>query len=182
MTLPSERTLRDYTNYFKNKPGFQDEVDQQLLDEIPKVVSESRRYVAVLDDEMKVNEGLIFSKHSGEIIGFINLGNINDELLRLETGEQPAVAKQILVLMVRGLLFTRGVTADVHFPIVWEAIHQLEAHELKVLCVTSMARVLTGSFSVCTMLKRIPLLTSTKHKTYILQKIVGSTSYQIHPI
>ena len=31
MTLPSERTLRDYTNYFKNKPGFQDEVDQQLL-------------------------------------------------------------------------------------------------------------------------------------------------------
>ena len=81
MTLPSKRTLRDYTNSFKNKPGFQDEVDQQLLDEIPKGLSESRRYVAVLDDEMKVNEGLIFSKHSGEIIGFINLGNINDELL-----------------------------------------------------------------------------------------------------
>ena len=54
---------------------------------------------------MKVKEGLVFSKHSGEIIGSTNLGNINDELLRLETGEQPAVAKQILVLMVRGLLF-----------------------------------------------------------------------------
>ena len=47
VTLPSERTLRDYTNYFKNKPGFQDEVDQQLLDEIPKGLSESRRYVTV---------------------------------------------------------------------------------------------------------------------------------------
>ena len=62
---------------------------------------------------------------------------INDELLRLETGGQP----------VRGLLFklefpyahfgTRGVTADVLIPIVWEAIHQLEARELKVLCVTA---------------------------------------------
>ncbi len=25
--LPSERTLRDYTNYFKSKEGFQPEVD-----------------------------------------------------------------------------------------------------------------------------------------------------------
>ena len=140
----------------KNKPGFQDEVDQQLLHEIPKGLSESRRYVAVLVDEMKVKEGLVFSKHSGEIIGFTNLGNINDELLRLETGEQPAVAKQILVLMVRGLLFklefpyahfgTRGVTADVLFSILWEAIHRLEANELKVLCVTANGAIPNRKF------------------------------------
>ncbi len=32
--LPSERTLRDYTNYFEIKTGFQDEVDEQLTLEI----------------------------------------------------------------------------------------------------------------------------------------------------
>lgn len=97
---------------------------------------------------MKVKEGLVFNKHSGEVIGFTNLGNVSDELLQLEKeGEQPTIAKQILVLMVRGLMFklqfpyahfgTRGVTADVLFPIVWEAIHRLETHEVKVLCVSA---------------------------------------------
>ena len=37
ITLPSERTLRDYTHYFVNKPWFQDEVNQQLVDEITKM-------------------------------------------------------------------------------------------------------------------------------------------------
>ena len=31
--LPSERTLRDYTHFFKEKPGFQKEVNQQLMKE-----------------------------------------------------------------------------------------------------------------------------------------------------
>ena len=33
ITLPSERTLRDYSNYIKTKPGFQDEVNVQLKEE-----------------------------------------------------------------------------------------------------------------------------------------------------
>ena len=31
--LPSERTLRDYTHYFKHRAGFQQEVNQQLMKE-----------------------------------------------------------------------------------------------------------------------------------------------------
>ncbi len=31
--LPSERTLRDYTNYFSSKPGLQPEVDLMLVEE-----------------------------------------------------------------------------------------------------------------------------------------------------
>ena len=33
ITLPSKRTLRDYTNWFKSKTGFQVEVDKFLRDE-----------------------------------------------------------------------------------------------------------------------------------------------------
>lgn len=150
LKLPSERTLRDYTHYFDNRPGFQDEIDQQLINEIPESLSESKRYVALLIDEMKVKEGLVFNKHTGEIIGFTSLGDINDDLLRLEQecqGERPLIAKYILVVMVRGITFklefpyahfgTRGATGDLLFPMIWEAIRRLEARELKVICVTA---------------------------------------------
>lgn len=33
ITLPSKRTLRDYTNWFKSRPGFQTEIDGYLRDE-----------------------------------------------------------------------------------------------------------------------------------------------------
>ena len=147
LKLPSERTLRDYTHYFVNKTGFMDEVDEQLLSEIPASLPASRRSVVLLIDEMKVREGLVYNKYSGEIIGFTKLGDINDDLLRLENENEQEVAKQILVLMVRGIMFrlvfpyahfgTRGVTADLLFPIVWEAIRRLEARGLKVLCITA---------------------------------------------
>ena len=83
--LPSERTLRDYTHYFQSRPGFQLEVNQQLikegkLDKLP----EHRKYCSLILDEMKIKENLVYNKYSGEVIGFTNLGNINDELLCLE--------------------------------------------------------------------------------------------------
>lgn len=149
LKLPSERTLRDYTHYFQNKPGFQDEVNQQLLEEVEKMkLLDERKYVGLLVDEMKVKEGLVYNKTTGEIVGFTSLGDINEQLQRLEQGgEHPPVAKYILVLMVRGIMFklefpyahfgTRGVTAELLHPIVWEAIRRLEASGLKVLFVTA---------------------------------------------
>ncbi len=55
---------------------------------------------------MKVKEGLVFNKYSGEIVGFTHLGDINDDLVRLEQeGVHPTVAKQVLVVMVCGIMF-----------------------------------------------------------------------------
>ena len=100
--LPSERTLLDYTHYFTNKVGFQDEVNQQLVEEVRQLsLPDTRKFVALLIDEMKVKEGLVYNKHTGEIVGFTSLGDINDTLLQIEQeGEQPQVAKQLLTLMV----------------------------------------------------------------------------------
>ncbi len=50
-------------------------------------------------DEMKIKEGM---ECTGKIVGFTELGNINDDLLRL--GEHPDVAKYVLVILVRGTL------------------------------------------------------------------------------
>ena len=90
----------------------------------------------------------MYNKHFGEIIGFTNLGDVNDQLLRLEQeDEHPPVAKQVLALMVRGVMFklefpyahfgTRGISADILYPIVWEAVRRLEASDLKVMCITA---------------------------------------------
>ena len=75
--LPSERTFRDYTHYFKSRPGFQREVNEQLQKETsPNNLSEQRKYCGILLDEMKIKENLVYDKFTGGVIGFINLGNI----------------------------------------------------------------------------------------------------------
>lgn len=108
VTLPSERTLRDYTNYIKSVPGYQQEVIDMMRHESKcSELPESRRYVSILLDEMKVKEDIVYDKFSGDIIGFCNLGQINDDLMKAERDADvhPPVAKQILAIMVRGIFF-----------------------------------------------------------------------------
>ena len=151
--LPSERTLRDYTHYFKHRPGFQQEVNQQLMKE-SKVhdLPEEQKYCGIIFDEMKVKENLVYDKYTGSVIGFINIGQINNDLLALEQefkrdGAHAPIANHLLVLMVRGIFFklefplahfaTTGVTADQLFPIIWEGVRQVESVGLKVLFITA---------------------------------------------
>lgn len=97
---------------------------------------------------MKVKEGLVYNKHSGEITGFTDLGDINNKLFKLEhSTDHPPIATHVLTLMVRGILFKmefpyahfaiQGVTADYLYPIMWEAIRVLEADSVNVLCITA---------------------------------------------
>jgi len=81
--LPSQRTLRDYTHYIPAKVGFSAEVDQQLIDAID-FSKEGNRYVALLLDEVHLKEDLVYDKHSGSLIGFANMGDINDYLINFE--------------------------------------------------------------------------------------------------
>ncbi len=75
--LPLERTLRDYTHYFKHWAGFQLELNQQLHKE-SKVNSlpEHQKYCGIIFDEMKVKENLVYDKITGSIVGFIDVGQI----------------------------------------------------------------------------------------------------------
>lgn len=153
ITLPSERTLRDYTNYIKATPGLSFDVLQQMKEhakicEIPAAKS----YVTILLDEMKVKEDIVYDKQTGCMIGCVNLGSINDELQQVadensQEMKHSRVADHILTVLVRGLFFklefplahypSRGVTSYELFPIVWEVVRLVESTGLKVIAITA---------------------------------------------
>ena len=78
VTLRSDRTLRDYTHFIKAQTGFNYQVDHQLKKEANlDSVTDFKRFVCLVFDEVKVKEDLIYDKHSGELIGFVDVGEIS---------------------------------------------------------------------------------------------------------
>ena len=111
--LPSERTLRDYSNFSKQKTGFHDDLNDQLLAEAQlDRCSEAQKHVALVFDEMKIRDDLVYRKTTQEIVGFVDLGQVSNEMGDLEKSlSQSAVsqtpindvATHMLVLMIRGI-------------------------------------------------------------------------------
>ena len=89
---------------------------------------------------MKIKSGLVYNKSSGKLIGFTELGNINEELNEFERivdGKKPKeFATHVICFMARGLIkhfnypigyfASCGFDSDQLFPIVWEAVRVLE--------------------------------------------------------
>ena len=64
------------------------------------------RYAVLIFDEMKIREDLVYDKTGVSLHGFINLGDVNEQLLQLEkqtVNDKPHVelATHKLTLMVR---------------------------------------------------------------------------------
>lgn len=151
INLPSERTLRDYTHLIKAATGIQPEVSEQLRKEAKMDdLEEWQKYVAVVFDEVKIKEDLVYSKHTSEIIGFVDLGEVNNQLNSMAdiAGEfnPDQVATHMLVFMVRGLFTnlefpyaqfaTRSTaTSELAF-MVWDVIRNLEICEFKVIALS----------------------------------------------
>ena len=73
-TLPTRRTLRDYKNAVKPGSGF----NHQVIDELTKIASGLKgcqRYVVLSFDEMKIKENLVYDKYSGQLVGYVDLGD-----------------------------------------------------------------------------------------------------------
>ena len=100
LILPSKRVLRDYKNYFKPKAGINKENVENLKDKVSKF-SDAQQHVAVVMDEMKIQSNLGFDKVSGELIGFINLGDPMTNYAKLQ--EEDTIASHALAFLVRGL-------------------------------------------------------------------------------
>ena len=69
LVLPSLRTLRDNKNYIRPKRGFDPDVLNDLSKKT-KPFSPAERYVTIFFDEMKIQEDLVWNKHTGELIRF----------------------------------------------------------------------------------------------------------------
>ena len=98
--LPSQRTLRDYYNFVKPKPGFNKLVIDELVG-LTKWYSNTQRYIVLLFDNMKIGSNLVFDKNTGQLIGFTDLG---DSITNYATFEkQDNLASHVLAFFIRGL-------------------------------------------------------------------------------
>ena len=130
--LPSQHTLRDYTNRVRAGSGFSSEVDSLLMSTAKLNTSHDwQKLVVLLLDEMHIKEDLVYNKHTGiriavqcchnvfitssihtgQMIGFTNLGELNNHLMTFERmvegeGDSNILAKSMMVFMVRGLFTT----------------------------------------------------------------------------
>ena len=147
--LPSQRTLRDYSHCIRAHAGYSSDVDLQLI-RAANILScpEWHKFVILLIDEMYIREDLVYNKHSGRLIGFTDLGSINNHLSAFERsineGEVIAkpLAKSMLAIMVKGL-FTPlkfpyvqfpcvNISGDMLFDPFRKAVYRLERMGLKV--------------------------------------------------
>lgn len=103
--LPSERTLSDYTHWTTPHAGVQHDFIEKLDSFLNDVPCE-HRHCALLMDEMKIKSGLVFNKHSGALVGFVDLGRVNSDIQQVMEKKEPAngnIASQTLVFMARAI-------------------------------------------------------------------------------
>ena len=76
INLPSERTLSDYTHWTSARRGVQLEYVQQFKTLMETdILSTEQNQCALSMNEMKVKSGLVFSKRTGSLVGFVDLGS-----------------------------------------------------------------------------------------------------------
>ena len=90
--------------------------------------------VALLFDEMRIKSGLVFSKATGKLAGFCDMGNVNDELNKFQkyftVSAEAEMASHALTLMGRDLFrhfnypvacyASLGFSSHQLYPVVWD--------------------------------------------------------------
>ena len=140
LVLPSLRTLRDYRNYTRRTRGFNLKVVWDLKENTEEF-SKQERYVTILLDEMKIQDDLVWDKHTGEFIHFVDLGGPDLNYVTLKDTNE--LATHVLVFLIRSIVnplayslvtfVTSGVAAFQLFPIFWKAVAILEVATWKSL-------------------------------------------------
>ena len=139
--LPCERTLRDYTNTVHPSSGFHKAVFDDLKHQAGKL-NDIQKYVVLMLDEVSIKDDLVYDKVTGELVGFVNLGNDVDDCYTIRNKEKsigtPNIATHALVFMVTsiaarlkyslGYFATTTATADQLFLLMWKAIELLETY------------------------------------------------------
>ena len=133
LVLPSQRTLRDYRNHIRPKPGFNKQVIQELIHTTHEYF-DLERYVMLLFDAMKIQSNLVFDKVTGELIGLTDLGDPSLNFATLQ--DEDELASHVLTFLLRGVttnlkfsfsyFATTNVTCFQIFPLFWEAVYILE--------------------------------------------------------
>ena len=155
LSLLSERTLRDYTHWCSVKNG----VHFAFIDRAKRVIAQEGfgkedKQFALIMDEMKVKSGIVYRKHTGELVGFCDLSTVNQELEELAAANEcnrnptPKLAEQMLTFMIRPIFrpslsfmvasyASLCLTGEKLYAPVWEVVEALEFSGLPVVSLTS---------------------------------------------
>ena len=149
VVLPSQRRPRDFNH----------EIINELKNKV-KYFSDIERFMVILFDEMKIQENLVWSKHTGDLIGFVDLGDVNLNYATLQ--ETNAIASHVLVFLLRSVVnpfkfnlanfATKNATASQIFPLFWKAVAICETQcAIKVVAATCDGASANRKFSECTL-------------------------------
>ena len=111
LLLPHRTTLNQYISFTSNGVGFNLDIIKWLYDDVK--VSTIQRYekqTILLFGEIKIKSGLVYSKSLGCIVGFTELGDINEELNQFERKFQNSSSKSkeletyVICFIARGFM------------------------------------------------------------------------------
>ena len=114
LCLPSRGTLRDYRNAIHPRTGFHLEVINELKSTTQNLIGH-QRYVCLSFDGMKISEGLVYNKYSGELIGFTDMGD--DDINAACFGKENILGTHALLFHIRGL--------PVIYVFLWHTLQQM---------------------------------------------------------
>ncbi|XP_071476835.1 uncharacterized protein [Diadema antillarum] len=137
--LPHKNTLFNYTHCFDINPGYSSDFLSKIAKDINiESLPPHQKNVSVVFDEMKVKSGLVYTSR-GKLVGFTDLGDINNELLKYrkeaEDNTTQNIATHALTIMIRGIFHNLhtpvgffpcdAMTADQLYHIIWEGVERL---------------------------------------------------------
>ena len=67
--------------------GIQSDVNKQLIKEANVTSLEQWQKYVVLFDEVKIKEDLVYNSNTFELIGYVNLGHFNNQLMSLNCSD-----------------------------------------------------------------------------------------------
>ena len=133
LKLPSLWTLRDYKNAVKPSVGFNAAVIRELEQKTSNLTG-YQKFICLSFDEIKIQEDLVYDKFSGELIGYVDLGD--PDITYSTFKDSSTLATHALVYYVRGIgcdlkyslayFATKGITSNQIMLTFWEAVSILE--------------------------------------------------------
>ena len=115
-----------------------------------KMQGNDEKHIVLVFDEMKIKNDLVYNKHTSQIIGYVSLGSMEQQLLLLEE-EQIGVASHVATHMLQSMV--QAISAHLNYPVahfatstctaeqlyamVWDVIARLESIKMKVIIVTA---------------------------------------------
>ena len=99
--FPAQRRLKDFGNYIKPQRGINKAIIDELVEKTKNFTSPERNIVLTFD-EMKIQYGLVWDTHSGDVIGYVDLGDVEVNYATVENTEE--IVSNVLLFLIRGII------------------------------------------------------------------------------